>query len=207
MVNCVKCGTLLTEGARFCNMCGAAAPAIEKIKCPKCGIEATAGSYFCNQCGTRLTDPVSRPQSVPQPQSPAAPQPTAVPPIAARPAMPPLAPAMNARPVMPPVAPATITRQLRITRESQFQCMANSYQVTVNRNLLGNISVGQTICINIPTETAVVDIICTTVMINARMRLVLRLGNTPIVTFRVEWPGDIYPVVYDAQIMQQAKYF
>lgn len=191
MTTCIKCGAILTEGAKFCNICGATAVAIEKVKCPKCGIEAAIGSYFCNQCGTRLTDPVSRPQGAPQPQIPATPTPIVIPPITSRPAIP----------------PVISNRLLRITRESQFQCMANSYQVTVNGNLLGNISVGRTICINIPVDTAMVDIICTTVMINARMRLVLKLGNSPSITFRVEWPGDIYPVVYDAQIMQQTKSF
>lgn len=49
---CVKCGTLLPPGAKFCNNCGA--PQEEQIVCPECGEANEADAKFCDNCGTSL---------------------------------------------------------------------------------------------------------------------------------------------------------
>jgi|GEM_PF-2926658 hypothetical protein len=186
MAKCVKCGTTLTEGANYCSLCGAAAISPDRIICSKCGTEIVAGAFFCDNCGAKVTATVVQNPSTPQPPPP-----------------------INITNVPSPYPPYPVAanRVLRITRESQFQCMANTYQVIVNGNYLGNIGVGKTISLNVNVDTAVVDIICTTIMINARMRLVLKLGPVTSVNFKVEWPGDIYPTVYGAQVIEQTKFF
>jgi len=75
---CSKCGTELTEGAKFCSSCGQhvgvtdAAPSTSF--CPQCGSTLDSGQTFCGKCGYRLTParaqavapPVSRAASVSQ---------------------------------------------------------------------------------------------------------------------------------------------
>jgi ribosomal protein L40E len=52
LVACLAgCGAQLTEGAKFCNECGAKQ---EKPKCPQCQAEAAPGAKFCNECGTKM---------------------------------------------------------------------------------------------------------------------------------------------------------
>lgn len=62
MAFCSKCGTSLTDGARFCASCGApvavgvpAKPATENIRrCPACGAEAPAMAVVCASCGNEF---------------------------------------------------------------------------------------------------------------------------------------------------------
>ena len=54
---CVKCGSSLRAGSRFCPECGAEqireAPKPSGVKCPKCGAMVPAGK-FCAECGAKL---------------------------------------------------------------------------------------------------------------------------------------------------------
>lgn len=45
--------------------------------------------------------------------------------------------------------------------------------------------------------------ICATIMVKSQRRLVLKLGDNPRVSFKVEWPGTILETVYDAQILER----
>lgn len=107
-------------------------------------------------------------------------------------------------PSAPPPFPG---RLFKVIREQQVICMANTYQVTINGNQLGNIGIGQTISFNAITEYITVDIICTTIMINARLRMKLKLGINPYIRFKVEWPGKIIASVFDAEIIEQTNQF
>jgi hypothetical protein len=96
-------------------------------------------------------------------------------------------------------------RQITISRASQFVCAANTYKVIVNGSPLGNIPVGRTIVATVSTDVATVEIICTTIMINKKLRMKLHLGANPAVSFSVQWPGDIFASVQDAQILEKSN--
>ncbi len=51
---CLKCGAELPVEARFCMVCGTK---VEKAveKCPHCGKEALPGAIFCNHCGKKIS--------------------------------------------------------------------------------------------------------------------------------------------------------
>lgn len=179
MPKCKNCGEDLQEGSRYCSKCG-----IELIVvCPKCKNEIRAEASFCDKCGIKIETNLKYKKSDQKKTT------------------------STAGSVPPPIPPPPFVRLLRITREQQFACMANTYQVIVNGNLLGNIAVGNTISINVPGDTAVVDIISTTPMINTRLRLALRLSDNTNVVLRIDWPGEIFAAVYGAQILEQTRYF
>ncbi|WRS26136.1 hypothetical protein U6B65_07145 [Oscillospiraceae bacterium MB08-C2-2] len=94
------------------------------------------------------------------------------------------------------------TRLLVVTRASQFQCVMNTYRVVVDGNLLGNVASGSSLTSHV-SNWATVDIICTTIMVSAKRRLVLKVGEKPIVSFKVQWPGSILASVQDAEIVEQ----
>lgn len=49
---CVKCGTMIPSGAKFCPECGTAAPVgSSATRCAKCGTPLQAGAKFCPECG------------------------------------------------------------------------------------------------------------------------------------------------------------
>ena len=50
-VNCIKCGSQMLAGSKFCSECGAKQ---EKQKCSKCQTELSPGTKFCNECGTKV---------------------------------------------------------------------------------------------------------------------------------------------------------
>ncbi len=57
MIQCEKCGRLLSENVRFCGFCGAQIihTAQDKSrKCSRCGNEIEDGTSFCAECGMRL---------------------------------------------------------------------------------------------------------------------------------------------------------
>ena len=110
----------------------------------------------------------------------------------------------SVRPSAPTGNPSAI-RTLTISREQQFQCMANTYKVIVNGNNLGNIGMGRSLNISLATDTATVDIISTTVMIDQKLHLVLKLGENPRVNLKIEWPGSIHPTVQNATILEQHR--
>ena len=49
VIVCRKCGTELSEGAKFCNNCGE--PTSDLKMCPKCNAEMPKTAKFCNNCG------------------------------------------------------------------------------------------------------------------------------------------------------------
>lgn len=51
MAYCRKCGTLLSEGAKFCPQCGEKAEEKNTKQCPECGFERKGSEKFCPQCG------------------------------------------------------------------------------------------------------------------------------------------------------------
>ncbi len=53
-VPCVKCGTMLPPGSKFCHACGTRQD--QTRNCPNCGESVPSGSKFCNECGTKLGD-------------------------------------------------------------------------------------------------------------------------------------------------------
>ncbi len=73
---CDKCGSLLSDSAKFCSSCGnKIQPEPAKIKCPGCGVPCDADMIYCENCGTKITneDNTSSPApSIPL-QNPAAP--------------------------------------------------------------------------------------------------------------------------------------
>jgi ribosomal protein L40E len=50
--NCTSCGAQNTQGAKFCNECGAKL-LTENVFCVNCGAEMPAIAKFCNECGTK----------------------------------------------------------------------------------------------------------------------------------------------------------
>jgi class 3 adenylate cyclase len=54
-MDCTSCRAEIREGSRFCDECGAPAPA----RCPSCGGENRPGAKFCSECGARLSVPVA----------------------------------------------------------------------------------------------------------------------------------------------------
>ena len=56
---CEKCGNRLSEGAKFCSKCGAAAGEqgenISAPMCAKCGARLEEGEIFCSKCGAKVS--------------------------------------------------------------------------------------------------------------------------------------------------------
>lgn len=96
-------------------------------------------------------------------------------------------------------------RTLVVTREPQFQCAGNSYRLIVDGEVLGNMSVGASLRTAVASDTATVEIVCTTLMVHAKLRLVLRLGNNPKLSFKVKWPGTVIATASDAEILEQQR--
>lgn len=56
---CPQCGAEVTNGAAFCNSCGAKLnDGLEKSegekRCPQCGMNVDESDLFCNSCGNKL---------------------------------------------------------------------------------------------------------------------------------------------------------
>lgn len=96
MITCPQCGSQQSDGAAFCDQCGAAlgglapgqpaapfpAAAVPPppvmagpTTCPSCGAPVIPGEAFCNNCGAPLSSVASAP-AVPVPPAPAAPFPS-----------------------------------------------------------------------------------------------------------------------------------
>lgn len=67
MVTCPKCGKVLEDGTKFCEICGAQIP--EKVFCSSCGAENDAQCAFCQTCGAKMAADVASEQAA----APAAP--------------------------------------------------------------------------------------------------------------------------------------
>lgn len=93
-------------------------------------------------------------------------------------------------------------RTLIISRDSQFVCAGCTYKIIVNGNDFGNIAPGIVRTVYIATPISDVEIICTTFMMTRhKVRLKLRLGNSPHVRFKLEYGGRIIPFVSGAEIL------
>lgn len=61
---CPACGGEVSKGSAFCNLCGAAIPAVEvlkmegEIQCRNCGAILKQGLRFCTSCGTPVLQPI-----------------------------------------------------------------------------------------------------------------------------------------------------
>ncbi|MBI2878147.1 MAG: zinc ribbon domain-containing protein, partial [Candidatus Rokubacteria bacterium] len=55
-MKCPRCQTPNSEGARFCEECGARL----ELTCPSCGQPVGAGKKFCRSCGAALPAEPSR---------------------------------------------------------------------------------------------------------------------------------------------------
>lgn len=159
--------------------------------CKKCGAPMIAGSKFCCQCGTAVDEPI--PQSCPKCGSRAVEGAVFCNKCGAR-----LTPLAGDRGRMP-----SGPRTLIVSRDAQFQCVANTYKVVVNGTVLGNVPAGGALRTRVASDIATVEIVCTTVLVKARKRLVLKLGENPRVAFSVQWPGTILESVHDAQILER----
>lgn len=51
-MNCTKCGTELSDGAKFCGECGT--KVVAQNKCPECGAVCPVGVKFCAECGHKF---------------------------------------------------------------------------------------------------------------------------------------------------------
>ena len=47
---CIKCGVMITTGAKFCPSCGA----VQSASCPACGADVAPDAKFCPNCGAKL---------------------------------------------------------------------------------------------------------------------------------------------------------
>src|SRR6186997_691025 len=65
-MRCLRCGTELLPGKRFCHACGAEAGR----RCPSCGAAIEASFRFCPDCGTALGAEAGQSQP-PAPRPPA----------------------------------------------------------------------------------------------------------------------------------------
>jgi hypothetical protein len=94
-------------------------------------------------------------------------------------------------------------KNIAVYREAQVACAMNSYQVSVDGYTVGKIGSGKTLTAQSRQEVTTVEIVCTTVMINAKLTLKLAAGPETRVSFKVEYPGKIYATVAGAEILQQ----
>lgn len=177
----------MMEGSIFCGKCGTAVNAPLKTICPKCKSEVADGFFFCNRCGEKLSSPSVRNVE-------------------------PLIQVLRKRIENAGPAPASggycAPKTLTVFRESQFVCAACTYNVMVNGNALGRVSGGNSITATVTSDTATVEIFCTTVMMtNHKLRLVLRLGQNPRITFKLQYGGAINATVHDADILQQRTHY
>lgn len=104
MAYCSDCGAMLTEGARFCHICG---KEVNRTPyCPQCSAALPEGSRFCSFCGTSLNHAAAPAPAVPVPRPAPAPTPAPVPmqPRAHHQGRPPTIP----MPAPTPAAPRTI---------------------------------------------------------------------------------------------------
>lgn len=94
-----------------------------------------------------------------------------------------------------------------IARDSQFICMAVTYKVIVNGIDYGNIAVGQSKVIKAFDKIATVEIVCTTIMMTSKkLKMKLKLGNSPRIDFKVEYGGGIVPRVQGAEVLEKSTY-
>jgi len=90
-MQCPACKTTLPDGARFCNVCGAAIS--PPMTCAQCGQPVKPGQKFCMSCGAPVVPPTTGPVST----TPAAPEPLRSGPGPGIPASPAAAPVPLAR--------------------------------------------------------------------------------------------------------------
>lgn len=159
--------------------------------CKKCGAPMLTDSKFCGRCGAERDAPL--PRVCPKCKSQVTEGSIFCSKCGAR--VTPMT--MDCREVSPK------TRTLVVSREAQFQCAGNTYVVSVNGTSLGKVPAGGGVRTTVASDVATVEIVCTTVMVKARRRLVLKLGDNPRVSFKTQWPGMILETVHDAQVLER----
>jgi len=104
-MNCSNCKNQITEGAKFCKICGAAVVDVPKqMFCRNCGNQMNEGAQFCKHCGTRQEKKIEVKEAKPIAPAP----PVTVPPIALPPPVTKIKEDVPP-PVIPPLPPPPIT--------------------------------------------------------------------------------------------------
>lgn len=159
--------------------------------CKKCGAPLLIGSKLCRKCGTLVDTPVKR--ICPKCKSEVSEG---------------LIFCNKCGERLAPFAVGSMSgdsrmRTLTVSRDlSVWGCAKYKVKVIVNGNLLGNMPVGGELRTTVASDTATVEIICATLVSNER-RLILKLGENPRVTFKIQRSGMIGETVYDAEVMER----
>lgn len=216
---CSGCGRNISKSAEFCGYCGkkfidTGITAKDKIitkpddkkACSKCGKQILSSAVFCGYCGNREVgagDTVKVPE--PKAQEEMIYCPNCGGKISAaskfcRHCGGAVKNSGGSGGTTLPDAPTKIV----IKRESQFVCMAVSYKVFVNGVDYGTIAAGETIVASSKIPVVTVEIFCTTIMMtNHRIKMKLRLEKDPLISFKLQYGGQIIPTVTGAKILEQ----
>jgi tetratricopeptide (TPR) repeat protein len=96
---------------------------------------------------------------------------------------------------------------LTIKRSVRATACKTQYDIIVAGNSLGNIAIGETVETKITANTVPVEIIPVNDSFNRKLKLVLRLGNNPVITIKVDRWGAIVPTVDNAKILERKNYY
>ena len=101
---------------------------------------------------------------------------------------------------------SSVTHTLVISRANQFFYALCVYDVYINGSLLGRVPSGQSIALNVYSDTLDIDIKCPLpLMGNYNLWVKLRLLNNPRLEFSLFKQGEIAINVTGAQILAQGK--
>ena len=84
-----------------------------------------------------------------------------------------------------------VKRSLLIRRASQFVCATNTYDVIVDGISYGNIAAGKSMPVDVHTDVATVTVKSTTILIWGKRTVRVKMGNHPILTYSLQWPGNL----------------
>ncbi len=185
-MKCNVCQSEISDQSSFCCNCGARVTSVKLNKCPDCNAEIEDGLMFCSNCGLRLHKVTSKIEPNIEAKIESKKEPKTEPKLESK---------------------NSIDTTISITRAMQFVCCTNSYKVIVNGHDLGKVGVGKTLFARVTKEEVTVDIICTTILIKHKIRIVLKIEQNPRIDFEVEWPGAIKALVYNADIVSKTTDF
>lgn len=164
------------------------------VPCKNCGEMMLEGARFCGKCGTRADEPIKN--YCPNCGAPTADGMLFCNQCGAR-----LSAGINPAPEKPKVG-----RTLTIRRDRQYMCCATGYKVVVSGNDLGNVGVGNSVAAYVTIDTVRVEIRCTTVLMKGiKLVLELRLGENPVVTFKLLYGGAIQATVTGAEVLSESR--